>query len=118
MDRDEDLLDSTRNSAQHCVQARAARELGGEWIQAYVWLIPLLSPEIVTAAIPQYKTRSCFFFFFKQCNMARRETHESQPRYLSHALEWRAGKGRNSPGVFTKSLRTFCLQGITLQILL
>ena len=39
---DKDLLDSTRNSAQCCVEARVALEFGGEWIQAYVWLIPLL----------------------------------------------------------------------------
>ena len=46
----------------------------------------------------------CGFFFFKWYSVAQREIHEFQPRYLSHALEWRASKGRNSPDVFTKSI--------------
>ena len=45
-----------------------------------------------------------WFFFFKWYSVAQREIHEFQPRYLSHALEWGASKGRNSPDVFTKSI--------------
>ena len=37
----EDLLDSTGNSAQCYVAAWVGGESGGEWIHVYIWLSPL-----------------------------------------------------------------------------